>query len=46
MSTARGAPHGTVGEIEITGPNVFPGYLNLPDSTAGAFTRGRLVPIG
>ena len=32
------APQGTVGEIEITGPNVFPGYLNLPDSTAGAFT--------
>jgi len=31
-------PRGTVGEIEITGPNVFPGYLNLPDSTAAAFS--------
>jgi fatty-acyl-CoA synthase len=28
----------SVGEIEIIGPNVFPGYLNLPDATAGAFT--------
>ena len=34
----RPAPQGSVGEIEITGPNVFPGYLNLPDSTAAAFT--------
>lgn len=32
------APPGTVGEIEITGPNVFPGYHNLPDATAAAFT--------
>ncbi|GGH44828.1 acyl-CoA synthetase [Microbacterium album] len=31
-------PRGTVGEIEITGPNVFPGYLNLPEETAKAFT--------
>jgi fatty-acyl-CoA synthase len=29
---------GTVGEIEIVGPNVFPGYLNLPEATAAAFT--------
>ena len=31
-------PRGTVGEIEITGPNVFPGYHNLPEATAAAFT--------
>ena len=31
-------PRGTVGEIEISGPNVFAGYLNLPDATAAAFT--------
>ena len=34
---AAAAP-GTVGEIEIAGPNVFPGYLNLPEATAAAFT--------
>jgi fatty-acyl-CoA synthase len=27
-----------VGEIEITGPNVFPGYHNLPEATAAAFS--------
>jgi fatty-acyl-CoA synthase len=32
------APAGVVGEIEIAGPNVFPGYLNLPGATAAAFT--------
>lgn len=31
-------PRGTVGEIEIAGPNVFPGYHGLPEATAGAFT--------
>ncbi|HEX5856617.1 MAG TPA: long-chain fatty acid--CoA ligase [Microbacterium sp.] len=31
-------PSGTVGQIEITGPNVFPGYLNLPEATAEAFS--------
>ncbi|WP_344097310.1 long-chain fatty acid--CoA ligase [Microbacterium deminutum] len=29
---------GTVGEIHITGPNVFLGYHNLPDATAEAFS--------
>ena len=28
----------TVGEIEIFGPNVFPGYHGLPEATAAAFT--------
>ncbi|GAA1996649.1 long-chain fatty acid--CoA ligase [Microbacterium pumilum] len=27
-----------VGEIEIAGPNVFPGYLHLPEATDAAFT--------
>ena len=39
-------PRGTVGEIEIAGPNVFPGYLNLPEANAAAFSRRRLVPLG
>ncbi|GAA3654000.1 acyl-CoA synthetase [Microbacterium marinilacus] len=32
-------PRGTVGEIEARGPNVFPGYLNLPDANEAAFTE-------
>jgi len=32
------AATGDVGEIEITGPNVFAGYWGLPDATAAAFT--------
>lgn len=32
------APVGTVGEIEIAGPNVFPGYLHLPEANAAVFT--------
>ncbi|MDQ1129628.1 o-succinylbenzoate--CoA ligase [Microbacterium sp. SORGH_AS_0888] len=31
-------PRGTVGEIEISGPNVFLGYHGLPEATAAAFT--------
>jgi fatty-acyl-CoA synthase len=31
-------PHGTVGEIEIAGPNVFRGYRGLPEATATALT--------
>ncbi|WFE28169.1 long-chain fatty acid--CoA ligase [Solwaraspora sp. WMMD791] len=31
-------PAGTIGEIEIAGPNVFPGYHRLPEATAAAFT--------
>lgn len=31
-------PRGTVGEIEIWGPNVFPAYHGRPEDTAAAFT--------
>ncbi|MDX2376377.1 o-succinylbenzoate--CoA ligase [Microbacterium sp. LRZ72] len=31
-------PTGEVGEVQIAGPNVFAGYLNLPEATAEAFT--------
>jgi len=31
-------PRGTVGEIEVAGPNVFLGYHGLPEATAGSFT--------
>ncbi|WES63387.1 long-chain fatty acid--CoA ligase [Microbacter sp. GSS18] len=32
-------PRGTVGEIEVSGPNVFLGYHGLPDATAASFTN-------
>ncbi|WFE98760.1 long-chain fatty acid--CoA ligase [Micromonospora sp. WMMD964] len=40
ITDATGAvlPTGAVGEIEVTGPNVFPGYHGLPEATAEAFT--------
>ncbi len=32
-------PRGTVGEIQVRGPGVTPGYWNDADATAAAFTR-------
>nr|WP_315267584.1 o-succinylbenzoate--CoA ligase [Microbacterium lemovicicum] len=34
----RTLPAGEVGEVQVSGPNVFAGYLNLPEATAAAFT--------
>jgi malonyl-CoA/methylmalonyl-CoA synthetase len=31
-------PAGEIGEIQLAGPNVFPGYWKLPDRTAESFT--------
>jgi long-chain acyl-CoA synthetase len=33
-------PRGTVGEVQVRGPNVMPGYWNLPDVTANALRGG------
>ncbi|MEU7849064.1 long-chain fatty acid--CoA ligase [Micromonospora parva] len=40
ITDAAGAvvPAGVVGEIEVAGPNVFPGYHGLAEATAEAFT--------
>ena len=35
-------PPGTVGAIEVKGPNVFPGYWRMPERTREEFTRRRL----
>ncbi|MET8040591.1 long-chain fatty acid--CoA ligase [Micromonospora sp. NPDC005215] len=36
--TGAVVPTGAVGEIEVAGPNIFPGYHGLPEATAEAFT--------
>ncbi len=32
--------HESIGEVQVRGPNVFLGYLNLPDATTRAFANG------
>ena len=39
-------PAGEIGQIEIKGPNVIPGYWNLPAATAEAFTPTRWFRSG
>lgn len=38
--TGREVPHGTPGEIELRGPNIFRGYWQRPDATAEALHEG------
>ncbi|MFH9611601.1 class I adenylate-forming enzyme family protein [Streptomyces sp. NPDC017448] len=38
----REAPFGEQGEIAVRGPQVVPGYWNLPEATAAAFPDGEL----
>jgi malonyl-CoA/methylmalonyl-CoA synthetase len=39
-AAARPVPDGTVGELEVRGPNVFAGYWRNRDATAAAFRDG------
>ncbi len=36
----REVPRGTVGEVQVRGPNIMKGYWNLPDVTAAALRGG------
>ncbi len=36
----REVPRGTVGEVQVRGPNIMKGYWNLPDATAAALRGG------
>ncbi|RST22120.1 long-chain fatty acid--CoA ligase [Streptomyces sp. WAC04770] len=40
--TGREVPFGEQGEIAVRGPQVVPGYWNLPEATAAAFPDGEL----
>ena len=52
VETREPLPDGEIGEIEIRGPNVFPGYWNRPDATEesfdgeGWFATGDLGSVG
>ena len=40
----RELARGDIGEIQVRGPGVTPGYWHDPEATAAAFTKKRLVP--
>jgi malonyl-CoA/methylmalonyl-CoA synthetase len=52
VETRESMPDGEIGEIEVRGPNVFPGYWNRPDATGesfdqeGWFATGDLGSVG
>jgi malonyl-CoA/methylmalonyl-CoA synthetase len=52
VETREPLPDGEIGEIEVRGPNVFPGYWNRPDATResfddeGWFATGDLGSVG
>jgi malonyl-CoA/methylmalonyl-CoA synthetase len=39
VETREPMPDGEIGEIEVRGPNVFPGYWNRPDATEETFDK-------
>lgn len=39
-------PNGKIGEIEVHGPNVFPGYHELPEASEAAFTSDGWLRTG
>jgi malonyl-CoA/methylmalonyl-CoA synthetase len=52
VKTREPLPEGEIGEIEVRGPHVFPGYWNRPDATGesfddeGWFATGDLGSVG
>jgi malonyl-CoA/methylmalonyl-CoA synthetase len=44
--TGKAVPKGGIGVIEVSGPNVFPGYWRLPDKTAAEFREDRFFITG
>jgi len=42
----RSLPTGEVGNVEVKGPNVFPGYWQLPEKTAEEFTADGFFKTG